>query len=351
MAPSFDCVSSLLCSEDSTVFDESHYGGTMMGVCEDTWRPRRHRFDDDDDEPDELPLLSDECLAMMVERECQLWPGLRYFNSLQTGILDSGARKEAIDWIHKVRSHFGFGPLCGYLSINYLDRFLSAYELPKGRVWTMQLLAVACLSLAAKVDETEVPVSLDLQVGESKFVFEAKTIQRMELLVLSTLKWRMQSITPFTFIDYFLCKINGDQSPLKSAIMRSIQLISSTAIGIDFLEFKPSEIAAAVAMNVMGETQTVDTGKAISVLIQHVEKERLLKCIKMMKELSSNSGSAKDSSGSVTCLPQSPIGVLDALCFSHKSDDTNAASCANSSHSTPDAKRRKLNKTCGAELL
>jgi len=104
MAPSFDCVSSLLCSEDSTVFDESHYGGTMMGVCEDTWRPRRHRFDDDDDEPDELPLLSDECLAMMVERECQLWPGLRYFNSLQTGILDSGARKEAIDWIHKVGS-------------------------------------------------------------------------------------------------------------------------------------------------------------------------------------------------------------------------------------------------------
>ena len=42
--------------------------------------------------------------------------------------------------------------------------------------------------------------------------------------------------------------------------------------GIDFLEFKPSEIAAAVAMYVMGETQTVDTGKAISVLIQLVEK-------------------------------------------------------------------------------
>jgi len=42
------------------------------------------------------------------------------------------------------------------------------------------------------------------------------------------------------------------------------------------LEFKPSEIAAAVAMYVMGETQTVDTGKAISVLIQHVEKVRML---------------------------------------------------------------------------
>ncbi|KAF8695009.1 hypothetical protein HU200_037791 [Digitaria exilis] len=34
------------------------------------------------------------------------------------------------------------------------------------------------------------------QVGESRYVFESKTIQRMELLVLSTLKWRMQAVTP-----------------------------------------------------------------------------------------------------------------------------------------------------------
>lgn len=32
----------------------------------------------------------------------------------------------------------------------------------------MQLLAVACLSLGAKVDETDVPLSLDLQVSDSK---------------------------------------------------------------------------------------------------------------------------------------------------------------------------------------
>ncbi|XP_020206373.1 cyclin-D4-1 [Cajanus cajan] len=344
MAPSFDCVSSLLCAEDDSVFDESHNG---VGVYEDTWRPRRHHFD----ETDELPLLSDDCFALMVEKECQHWPGVGYLNKLHTGDFDFGSRMEAIDWIQKVRSYFGFGPLCGYLSVNYLDRFLSSYELPKGRAWTMQLLAVACLSLAAKLDETEVPLSLDLQVGESKFIFEAKTIQRMELLVLSTLKWRMQAITPFTFLDYFLCKINGDQSPSRSSILRSIQLISSTARDIDFLEFKPSEVAAAVAIYVMGETQTVDTEKAISVLIQHVEKERVLKCVKMIHELASNSISAKDSSASVTCLPQSPIGVLDALCFSYKSYDTNAGSCANSSHNSPDAKRRKLNKTCGAELL
>lgn len=42
--------------------------------------------------------------------------------------------------------------------------------------------------------------------------------------------------------------------------------------GIDFLEFKSCEIAAAVAVSVAVETKTVDTEKAISVLTQYVQK-------------------------------------------------------------------------------
>jgi hypothetical protein len=38
------------------------------------------------------------------------------------------------------------------------------------------------------------------------------------------------------------------------------------------LEFKPSEIAAAVATCVVGETQAIDTNKSISTLIQYIEK-------------------------------------------------------------------------------
>lgn len=36
-----------------------------------------------------------------------------------------------------------------------------------GKAWTMQLLAVACFSLAAKMEEIDVPLSLDLQVRET----------------------------------------------------------------------------------------------------------------------------------------------------------------------------------------
>lgn len=69
-------------------------------------------------------------------------------------------------------------------------------------------------------------------MGDARFVFEARTIQRMELLVLSTLKWRMQAVTPFSFIDYFLTKINGgDQIASSSSIMKCIELILSTLQG------------------------------------------------------------------------------------------------------------------------
>ncbi|XP_043710871.1 cyclin-D3-1-like [Telopea speciosissima] len=351
MAPSFDCsTSNLLCAEDLFTnvecdgVEEEFDGG-------DAWLRQNHRTLNQNQSfygvefLIELPLQTEECFSLMVEKECQHLPKNDYMKRLQSGDLDMGARGEAVDWMGKVHAYYSFGPLSAYLSINYLDRFLSAYELPSGKAWMMQLLAVACLSLAAKMDETEVPMSLDLQVGDSKFLFEAITIQRMELLVLSTLKWRMQAVTPFSFIDYFLRKINNeDQPPPKMSISRAVQLILSTIKGIGFIDFRPSEIAAAVAISVSSENKTVDIDKALSCFI-HVEKERVLKCLELIKDVSLINGSVKvgAATASAPSVPQSPIGVLDAACLSYKTDVT-VGSCANSSHNSPEAKRRKLNR-------
>ncbi|EEF48597.1 cyclin-D4-1 [Ricinus communis] len=351
MAPSFDCaVSSLLCAEDNiSIFDDDNNKdycyGDVVDEFEGSWHHGNHRINHQDRGFDvSLPMLSEECLRLMVEKECQHLPNADYLKRLRRGELDLGARKEAIDWIGKVHAHFGFGPLSAYLSINYLDRFLSAYELPKGKDWMMQLLAVACLSIAAKMEETEVPIFLDLQVGESRFVFEARTIQRMELLVLSTLSWRMKAITPFSFIDDFLNKINNDENPPTSLILQSIQLILSIIKGIDFLEFRPSEVAAAVTIAVVGEIRTVDAEQAIFVLSQHIQKEKVLKCFQLIQDFSLIGGAIKDTNVRILSVPQSPIGVLDAACLSYRSDESTVGSCANSSQDTPEAKRKKLNK-------
>lgn len=62
-------------------------------------------------------------------------------------------------------------------------------------------------------------------------MFEESTIQRMELVVLKTLNWRMHAVTPFSYIDYFLKKINGEQIVSRSSMLKATNLIIGTLKG------------------------------------------------------------------------------------------------------------------------
>ncbi|VFQ70112.1 unnamed protein product [Cuscuta campestris] len=289
----------------------------------------------------DFPVLSEESFVLMVERERRHLPADDYLCRLRAGDLDLSFRSDVLDWIWKAHSHLGFGEFSFCLSINYLDRFLAVYELPRDKTWTVQLLAVACLSLAAKVEEISVPLTVDLQVCDPRFVFEGKTIQKMELLVLSTLKWRMQAYTPCTFIDYFLRKINDNQLPSLHITSRSRRLILSTTKGIDFLEFRPSEVSAAVAIFVSGRTEAIELVMAIPSFNHQGQRERLVKCIELIQNWN-----FKGDLG-IGSMPQSPNGVLEAACFSYKSgDEQTIGSCPSSSTTTPITKRRRVERHC-----
>lgn len=98
----------------------------------------------------------------------------------------------------------------------------------------MQLLSVACLSVAAKMEETNAPLLLDLQISNPAFVFDPRTVGRMELLLMSALRWRMRAVTPFDFISYFAsATISADRrsSVLPPPFSRSADLILSTYRG------------------------------------------------------------------------------------------------------------------------
>ncbi|CAN1125166.1 CYCD3-1 [Linum perenne] len=121
---------------------------------------------------------------------------------LKTTSRNPATHRRAVEWIVKVNNHYGFSTLTAVLAINYLGWFIAGpcYEKP----WTIQLVAVGCLFLAAKVEETDVPLLLNLQIDETRYLFEAKTIQRVELLILSELGWRMHPITPISFMDHIV---------------------------------------------------------------------------------------------------------------------------------------------------
>ncbi|KAI3776639.1 hypothetical protein L1987_46425 [Smallanthus sonchifolius] len=255
MAPSLDCLSSslLLCAEENdTIFYEDDDDDRNGQNINQNQRFLNH-FETEDSVLDlDFPLQADVRLTLLIEKECEQFLGFfDYFNNLKNGKLDMAARQEAVDWITKVHAYFNFGPLTAYLSVNYLDRFLAVYELP---------------------------------VGGSRFVFEAKSIQKMELLVLTTLKWRIQAVTLIFFDDFVL-------TTLKWRIQDE--------------RFVPSEIAAAVAIHVVGSTQISAT------LVQHVPKERVLKCMELLKELNGDC-TMSFRGGTLASMPKSPTGVLEA---------------------------------------
>lgn len=61
---------------------------------------------------------------------------------------------------------------------------------------------------------------------EEPFVFDTSAINRMELLILDALNWRMRSITPFSFICFFISLLELKDPPLTKALKdRATELI------------------------------------------------------------------------------------------------------------------------------
>ncbi|KAI4389524.1 hypothetical protein MLD38_001741 [Melastoma candidum] len=172
------------------------------------------------------------------------------------------ARATAVDWMLRAHSFYGFSSLTALLAVDFLDRFLSEFhrqggedgvgtEEPWLQPWMPQLTGVACLSLAAKVEETQVPLLLDLQVEESRYVFEAKTVQKMELLVLSMLQWRMNPETSLSFVDYFARRLGLKGQLFREFVRRSELVILNIIPDPRFSCYRPSVMAAAVMLQIM----------------------------------------------------------------------------------------------------
>lgn len=141
--------------------------------------------------------------------------------------------------------------------------------------------------------------------------------------------------------------------------------------GTDFLSFKPSEKAAAVALTVLGECQSAEVEKVVA-SCEHLDKvrvvafmavvyfqcelvilicrrfmlqERVLRCCELIQDMvMMGVNLPKTGSPAVLYVPQSPIGVLDAAWLSYSSEDSSVGSQETSYESSPTSKRRKISR-------
>ncbi|KAL1316148.1 hypothetical protein HN51_068382 [Arachis hypogaea] len=168
------------------------------------------------------------------------------------------ARFDAIDWIFNTQAKLGFKVHTAYLSVSYFDRFLSKRSIDESKPWAIQLLSVACLSLAAKMEEQNVPPLSEYPIVEYRF--ESKVIKNMELLILATLDWKMgsSSPTPFSYLHYFLTKFcPGSNS--HTIITKATQHIVAMVKDVNLMDQRPSIIASAAILAAVDATLTRKT--------------------------------------------------------------------------------------------
>ncbi|KAK4491153.1 hypothetical protein RD792_001883 [Penstemon davidsonii] len=194
------------------------------------------------------------------------------------------------------------------------------------------------------MEEIYVPLLLDLQLDGDptcRYVFEPKTVQRMELWVMATLNWRLRSVTPFDYLHYFISKLPSCNSDSISVVQSlASNLILNTTRVIDFLGFPPSVIAAAAVISAAGDGEIFD---------ERVNREMVRSCHQLMEEYLLDTCPSEDLK--VISIdphaPPSPIGVLDAAartsCDTHPenlasvSGSGSGAGCAE-----PENKRQRL---------
>ncbi|KAJ3673146.1 hypothetical protein LUZ60_006520 [Juncus effusus] len=285
---------------------------------------------------------SDQFLPELLSFESNHLPRSDYLSRLKNQSVDTASRQGAVNWILKVNELYRFRPVTLYLSMSYLDRFLSMHSLPEGTGgWPMQLLSVACVSVAAKMEETRVPLLVDLQCidATSRFLFEPRTVRRMELLLMSSLQWRMHAVTPFDFLPLFT---SARALPL---LPRASLLIVKTLLVVDFLAYRPSVIAAAALICAAAETDDIFTGESDDFLDVSIPKEAVTGCRQLMETfLTDTCPTARQPKGSHA--PPSPIGILDAAacgsCDSQKSSAPATPVAVSTGAEPPPFKRRRL---------
>ncbi|GLT68792.1 hypothetical protein SLA2020_409940 [Shorea laevis] len=271
----------LLCQETDSIFREN-------GIEDDEYDYLSHN-------PRFLSDNGEEYIELLLQKE-------RNFGSFGYGSFESSgycltnskpwmkcARLDAIEWIFNTRAYFGFQIHTAYLSVTYFDRFLSKRPIDEREFWVFPLLSVACLSLAAKMEESKVPPLSEFPIN--KYNVDNRVIQKMELLVSTALGWKLSSITPFAFLHYFIGKVCGDYKT-KELVSGAVKLIVAIIKEISFLDHRPSVVAAAAVLAAFdgGLTQ-----KAMELKMDFIstwgslENENMYSCYNMMQEIEEGS--------------------------------------------------------------
>ncbi|KAK3869524.1 hypothetical protein Pcinc_025164 [Petrolisthes cinctipes] len=188
----------------------------------------------------DVPEYAEDIYQYLREAEVCHKPRANYM-SKQTDITAS-MRWILVDWLVEVAEEYTLHTETLYLTVSYIDRFLSHMSVKRDK---LQLVGTTAMFIAAKYEEIYPP-----DVGQFAYItdntYKVGQILRMEHLILKVLSFDMAVPTAHLFVNKFARINKAPEETLHLALF----LAELTMLDCDpFLRYLPSVIAAsAVAL-------------------------------------------------------------------------------------------------------
>uniref|UniRef100_A0ACD5TKD7 Uncharacterized protein n=1 Tax=Avena sativa TaxID=4498 RepID=A0ACD5TKD7_AVESA len=194
------------------------------------------------EDPQLCATLARDVYKHLREAEAKKRPSPDFVETTQKDI-DTSMRAVLIDWLVEVTEEYRLVPETLYLTVNYIDRYLSRKHISRHK---LQLLGVSCLLIAAKYEEICAP-----QVEELCYITDNTYIKdevlQMEASILSCLKFEMTAPTAKCFLRRFLLvsQVCHEGGPALHLEFLASYIAELSLLEYSLLCYVPSLIAAS----------------------------------------------------------------------------------------------------------
>ncbi len=166
--------------------------------------------------------------------------------------INANMRGILVDWLVEVSEEYKLHTETLFLSINYIDRFLSRNNVQRGK---LQLVGITCMLVAAKYEEIY-PPSVEDFVYISDNAYSREQVIAEEVKLLNSLKFHCTVATSRQFLRRFAKAARADHTTHEMAHY----LAELSLLDINFVKFPPSVIAAASILIAINTTRLFGSG-------------------------------------------------------------------------------------------
>ncbi|ESR42377.1 hypothetical protein CICLE_v10012085mg [Citrus x clementina] len=256
----------------------------------------------------------EEAAIICLDKELSYMPEPGYVEYLDKSNNLPHFRFRAVQWLIKSRSRLNLSFGTFFNAANYLDRFISMHQFHEWKYWMVELVSVACLSIASKFNDTSSPSLHEIQMEELDYSFQSSTIRRMELTLLQSLGWRLGCITTYSYVELLLTNFDSFEFHLHNELTTLVtKLLLGAVLDARLLKYQPSVVAVSALWCSLDELTASSCAHVafITRLFNQEQKDDVVKCNMIMKSrlvdpLSNLIGCGQPYSN----WPSSPVTVL-----------------------------------------